>query len=118
MSRPTPPPRIGAGVHRGTITRGAASSSAAPQRSRLRPDAPVAGSPAGARPAAHTLEQAVSMYALVVLVPFVLLATVMGLSWLEDRVLPSTDPADAPGTVPATATAPDQVPDPALLKGR
>jgi hypothetical protein len=38
------------------------------------------------------------MYALVVLVPFVLLATVMGLSWWEDRVLPSTDPADAPGT--------------------
>ncbi|MEI5098475.1 hypothetical protein RB200_07095 [Streptomyces sp. PmtG] len=58
------------------------------------------------------------MYALIVLVPFVLLATVMGLSWWEDRILPSTDPADTPGTVPATSTAPDQAPDPAQLKGR
>lgn len=58
------------------------------------------------------------MYALVALVPFVLLATVMGLSWWEDRILPPTDPADVSVTAPTTPTAPEQGPNPALPKGR
>ena len=45
------------------------------------------------------------MYALVALVPFVLLATVLGLSWWEDRMLPPTGPADAP-TAPQTSLTP------------
>ncbi|WP_157872269.1 MULTISPECIES: hypothetical protein [Streptomyces] len=37
------------------------------------------------------------MYALIVpaVAPFVLLATVMGLSWWEDHVLPPAEPPDA-----------------------
>lgn len=48
------------------------------------------------------------MYALLVpvSVPFVLLATVMGLSWWEDHVLPPAEPVEAPAEAPFTATAP------------
>jgi Na+-transporting methylmalonyl-CoA/oxaloacetate decarboxylase gamma subunit len=48
------------------------------------------------------------MYTLIVPVvtPFVLLATVMGLSWFEDRVLPPAVMAEAKaGAVAATAAA-------------
>ncbi|MEV0116613.1 hypothetical protein AB0H77_25770 [Streptomyces sp. NPDC050844] len=57
------------------------------------------------------------MYALVTLVPFVLLATVMGLSWWEDRILPPADPAGPPVTA-AASSAPPHAANPALLKGR
>ncbi|MFE5085565.1 hypothetical protein [Streptomyces mirabilis] len=45
------------------------------------------------------------MYALIVpaSTPFVLLATVMGLSWWEDHVLPSAEPVDVPAEAPAEA---------------
>ncbi|WP_030620126.1 hypothetical protein [Streptomyces fulvoviolaceus] len=45
------------------------------------------------------------MYALIVpaSVPFVLLATVMGLSWWEDHILPTAEPVEAP--FPPTAPA-------------
>lgn len=57
------------------------------------------------------------MYALIVpvLAPFVLLATVMGLSWWEDHVLPPppplTEPAAAPVEAPFTPVAPAQLPE-------
>jgi hypothetical protein len=57
------------------------------------------------------------MYALIVpvLAPFVLLATVMGLSWWEDHVLPPppplTEPAAAPVEAPFTPAAPAQLPE-------
>lgn len=40
------------------------------------------------------------MYVLIVptSVPFVLLATVMGLSWWEDHILPTAEPVEAPIT--------------------
>ncbi|MEU0398639.1 hypothetical protein ABZ208_39125, partial [Streptomyces sp. NPDC006208] len=59
---------------------------------------------------------AVRMYALIVpaAVPFVLLGTVMGLSWWEDHVLPPPkEPAEAPAEAPSTpaaATAVAQLP--------
>ncbi|MFD3581719.1 hypothetical protein [Streptomyces sp. NPDC058683] len=42
------------------------------------------------------------MYALIVpaSTPFVLLATVLGLSWWEDRILPPAEPAEASGEAP------------------
>lgn len=47
------------------------------------------------------------MYALVALVPFALLATVMGLSWWEDRILPPPRREDPPVPVStASATLP------------
>ncbi|MET9671087.1 hypothetical protein ABZY19_38215 [Streptomyces sp. NPDC006475] len=46
------------------------------------------------------------MYALIVLVPFVLLATVMGLSWWEEYVLPTAEPAEAPAEPPTPLAAP------------
>lgn len=48
------------------------------------------------------------MYALLVpaSVPFVLLATVMGLSWWEDHLLPPAEPVEAPAEAPFTPTAP------------
>ncbi|MEU7581423.1 hypothetical protein AB0B50_27890 [Streptomyces sp. NPDC041068] len=58
------------------------------------------------------------MYALIVLVPFVLLATVMGLSWWEDRILPPSDPADASFIAPTTSSDPRPAPDPTPLKTR
>lgn len=45
------------------------------------------------------------MYALVLLVPFVLLGTVMGLSWWEDKVLPATVRSEAPAEAPFDPTA-------------
>jgi hypothetical protein len=50
------------------------------------------------------------MYVLIVpaSTPFVLLATVMALSWWEDRVLPAP-PADAPAEAPFTPAAPAQL---------
>ncbi|MFJ1607990.1 hypothetical protein ACIOHS_32100 [Streptomyces sp. NPDC088253] len=53
------------------------------------------------------------MYALIVPVstPFVLLATVMGLSWWEDHVLPSADPVEAPAEAPFTPAASAQHPE-------
>ncbi|GHD61392.1 hypothetical protein GCM10010317_055080 [Streptomyces mirabilis] len=53
------------------------------------------------------------MYALIVpaSTPFVLLATVMALSWWEDRVLPAppAEPVDAPAEAPFTPAAPAQL---------
>ena len=48
------------------------------------------------------------MYALIVpaSTPFVLLATVMGLSWWEDHVLPPAEPPEAPAEAPSTPAAP------------
>ncbi|MFF3457634.1 hypothetical protein ACFYXH_25575 [Streptomyces sp. NPDC002730] len=49
------------------------------------------------------------MYALIVpvAVPFVLLGTVMGLSWWEDHVLPpAKEPTEAPAEAPLTPAAP------------
>ena len=55
------------------------------------------------------------MYALIVpaSTPFVLLATVMGLSWWEDHVLPSSPakPVGAPAEAPFTPAAPAQLPE-------
>jgi hypothetical protein len=55
------------------------------------------------------------MYALIVPVsaPFVLLATVLGLSWWEDHVLPSppAEPAESPVEVPFAPAAPAQLPE-------
>ncbi|MFK0024413.1 hypothetical protein [Streptomyces sp. NPDC090798] len=47
------------------------------------------------------------MYALIVPVstPFVLLATIMGLSWWEDHVLPSAEPVEPPAEAPFTPAA-------------
>ncbi|MFF2127340.1 hypothetical protein ACFVW1_18410 [Streptomyces olivochromogenes] len=47
------------------------------------------------------------MYALIVpaSTPFVLLATVMGLSWWEDHVLPSAEPVEDPAEAPSTPAA-------------
>ncbi|MGW0843210.1 hypothetical protein ACWD26_24265 [Streptomyces sp. NPDC002787] len=49
------------------------------------------------------------MYALIVpaLTPFVLLATLMALSWWEDRVLPAppAEPLDTPAEAPFTPAA-------------
>jgi hypothetical protein len=53
------------------------------------------------------------MYALIVpaSTPFVLLATVMALSWWEDHILPTppTEPAEAPAEAPFTPAAPAQL---------
>ncbi len=46
------------------------------------------------------------MYALVLLVPFVLLGTVMGLSWWEDKVLPDAVPGPALAEAPLTPPTP------------
>ncbi|MER5461969.1 hypothetical protein ABT010_15010 [Streptomyces sp. NPDC002668] len=49
------------------------------------------------------------MYALIVpaAVPFVLLGTVMGLSWWEDHLLPpAKEPAEAPAEAPLKPAAP------------
>lgn len=61
------------------------------------------------------------MFALVALVPFVLLATVMGLSWWEDRILPPAGPTGAPAPCSGNLndTAPGTPPhaSPGLLTG-
>jgi hypothetical protein len=53
------------------------------------------------------------MYALIVpaSAPFLLLATVLGLSWWEDHILPTppTEPAEAPAEAPFTPAAPAQL---------
>ncbi|MDO0937649.1 hypothetical protein QQY66_40195 [Streptomyces sp. DG2A-72] len=53
------------------------------------------------------------MYALIVpaSTPFVLLATVMGLSWWEDHVLPtpSAEPLEAPAEAPFVPATPAQL---------
>ncbi|MFC9913104.1 hypothetical protein [Streptomyces sp. NPDC127197] len=55
------------------------------------------------------------MYALIVPAspPFVLLATVMALSWWEDHILPTppTESAEAPAGAPFTPAAPAQLPE-------
>ncbi|MFD9652148.1 hypothetical protein [Streptomyces mirabilis] len=53
------------------------------------------------------------MYALIVpaSTPFVLLATVMGLSWWEDPVLPPAEPVEAPAEALSTPTASVQHPE-------
>ncbi|GCB42748.1 hypothetical protein [Streptomyces sp. NL15-2K] len=55
------------------------------------------------------------MYALIVpaSTPFVLLATVMALSWWEDHILPTppTEPAEAPAEAPFAPAAPAQLPE-------
>jgi hypothetical protein len=54
------------------------------------------------------------MYALIVpaSTPFVLLATVMALSWWEDHILPTppTEPAEAPAEAPFTPATPARLP--------
>lgn len=78
-------------------------------RFRRRPDAPHLGTLSAARHVARIRELAVRMYALIVpaAVPFVLLGTVMGLSWWEDHVLPPPkEPAEAPAEAPSTPAAP------------
>ncbi|MGW9590093.1 hypothetical protein ACWHLZ_07215 [Streptomyces chartreusis] len=54
------------------------------------------------------------MYALIVpaSTPFVLLATVMALSWWEDHILPTppTEPGEAPAEAPFTPAAPARLP--------
>ncbi|MER5213169.1 hypothetical protein ABT063_21960 [Streptomyces sp. NPDC002838] len=56
------------------------------------------------------------MYALIVpaSAPFVLLATVLGLSWWEDHILPTppTEPAEAPAEAPFATAGPAQLPEP------
>ncbi|MCX5334290.1 MULTISPECIES: hypothetical protein [unclassified Streptomyces] len=53
------------------------------------------------------------MYALILpaSTPFVLLATVMGLSWWEDHILPMplAEPAEAPAKAPFASAAPAQL---------
>ncbi|MFC8095714.1 hypothetical protein [Streptomyces sp. NPDC057301] len=55
------------------------------------------------------------MYALIVpaSTPFVLLATVMALSWWEDHILatPPTKPSEAPAEAPFTPASPAQLPE-------
>lgn len=48
------------------------------------------------------------MYALIVpaSTPFVLLATVLGLSWWEDLMLPPAEPVEAPAEAPLTPMPP------------
>ncbi|ARX87435.1 hypothetical protein SMD44_06916 [Streptomyces alboflavus] len=54
------------------------------------------------------------MYALIVpaAAPFVLLATVMGLSWWEEHVLPPAEPTEAPVQTPITPAVPAVLPQP------
>ncbi|MFI1168272.1 hypothetical protein ACH4UM_32970 [Streptomyces sp. NPDC020801] len=55
------------------------------------------------------------MYALIVpaSTPFVLLATVLALSWWEDHILPTmpVEPAEASAEAPFTPAAPAQLPE-------
>ncbi|MEV7002775.1 hypothetical protein AB0N62_34535 [Streptomyces sp. NPDC093982] len=55
------------------------------------------------------------MYALIVpaSTPFVLLATLMALSWWEDHILPTppTEPAEVPAEAPFTPATPAQLPE-------
>lgn len=55
------------------------------------------------------------MYALILSAstPFVLLATVLALSWWEDRILPTPPaaPAEAPTMAPLAPAAPAQLPE-------
>jgi hypothetical protein len=85
-----------------------------------RPRCALAGHDSLPAALARTRRQAVLMYALLLpaLTPFVLLGTVMGLSWFEDRILPRAAeptatapeapriPAPGPMTAPAPAPAP------------
>ncbi|MEK8144399.1 hypothetical protein NKH18_29065 [Streptomyces sp. M10(2022)] len=66
-----------------------------PLRDSRQPRCAHAGTVSAARHVVRIRHLAVYMYALLVpaSVPFVLLATVMGLSWWEDHVLPSPEPA-------------------------
>ncbi|TFV32014.1 hypothetical protein E4K10_13620 [Streptomyces sp. T1317-0309] len=55
------------------------------------------------------------MYALIIpaSTPFVLLATVLGLSWWEDHILPTpAGPVEALAEAPFTPVAPVQLPEP------
>jgi hypothetical protein len=59
------------------------------------------------------------MYALIVpaSTPFVLLATVMALSWWEDRILPTppAERAETPAEAPPTPLLPARLPEPARV---
>ncbi|WP_369171234.1 hypothetical protein AB5J49_26550 [Streptomyces sp. R28] len=59
------------------------------------------------------------MYALIVpaSTPFVLLATVMALSWWEDHILPTppAQPAEAPAEAPLTPVTSARLPEPARV---
>ncbi|GGO59118.1 hypothetical protein [Streptomyces lasiicapitis] len=59
------------------------------------------------------------MYALIVpaSAPFVLLATVMGLSWWEDHVLPPAEPVATPVEHPIPPAAPAVHPKPPSAQG-
>lgn len=54
------------------------------------------------------------MYALIVpaSTPFVLLATVLALSWWEDHILPTPPPVEALAEAPFTPAVPAQLPEP------
>jgi hypothetical protein len=84
------------------------SAVAVAMRSRRRLDAPHVGTSSAARHVARVRQLAVHMYALIVpaALPFVLLGTVMGLSWWEDHVLPPAEPPEAPAEAPSTPAAP------------
>jgi hypothetical protein len=57
---------------------------------------------------AQIRRQAFLMFALIIpaLLPFILLGTVMGLSWWEDRLLPPTEPANVLMIAPTAADVP------------
>lgn len=59
------------------------------------------------------------MYALIVpaAAPFVLLATLMGLSWWEDHVLPPAEHAEVPDGTPTTPATSAPFPQPARPQG-
>ncbi|GAA0443125.1 hypothetical protein ACFQ2B_35975 [Streptomyces stramineus] len=59
------------------------------------------------------------MYALIVpaSVPFVLLATVMGLAWWEEHVLPPAEPTEAPAEAPIAPDVPAALGQPVGFQG-
>jgi hypothetical protein len=66
---------------------------------------------------AQTRRQAFLMFMLIIpaLLPFVLLGTVMGLSWWEDRLLPPAEPAKVSFVVPRSPEIPTTPPEASLV---
>lgn len=100
------------------------TSVAVPQSPSLRDPAQPRCAPCGHRLSAacrvaRIRQLAVHMYALIVpvVLPFVLLGIVMGLSWWEDHVLPPSEaPAQTPAEAPSTPAArPTRHNPPAIL---
>ncbi|MGX8904264.1 hypothetical protein ACR820_03135 [Streptomyces netropsis] len=94
-------------------TLGAGPELAVATRSRHGLGAPLAGSIPPLVRVTRIRWQAALMYVLIIpaSVPFVLLATVMGLSWWEDHVLPPADPAETAAEGPSR-TPPVAFPEP------